>query len=135
MSLANIEVIGSDGMSMFIILFLCRFINDNKGCPYVQRVVSVLIEKNIPFSYLNVDLKNKPAWFLEKSPLGKVPVVRFPDGKIVFESVSIFFFFFFLSLFSKINTILNKFKLVLLELIEDIHPGLTPADPVVKAHV
>ena len=31
-------------------------------------------------------MKNKPDWFLEKNPLGLVPVLE-QDGKIVYESV------------------------------------------------
>jgi len=95
MSLDNIEVIGSD------------------SCPYVQRVVAFLIHVNVPFSYKNVDLKNKPDWFLEKSPLGKVPVLRFPDGRFIFESA-----------------IINEF-------IDDLLPQdkrLSPSDPFTRAH-
>jgi glutathione S-transferase len=33
-----------------------------------------------------VDLKNKPDWFLERNPLGAVPVLE-QDDKIVYESL------------------------------------------------
>jgi glutathione S-transferase len=62
----------------------------HKLCPYVQRAVIALNEKNIPFERVDIDLANKPDWFLKISPLGKVPVlvVTGDDGKEValFES-------------------------------------------------
>ncbi len=54
-------------------------------CPYVQRAVIVLLEKNIPFKRSNVDLANKPDWFLKISPLGRVPLLQVEDI-ILFES-------------------------------------------------
>jgi glutathione S-transferase len=62
----------------------------HKLCPYVQRAVIALNEKGIPFERIDIDLANKPDWFLKISPLGKVPVlvVTGDDGKEValFES-------------------------------------------------
>jgi glutathione S-transferase len=62
----------------------------HKLCPYVQRAVIALNEKGIPFERIDIDLANKPDWFLKISPLGKVPVlvVTDDDGKEValFES-------------------------------------------------
>lgn len=57
-------------------------------CPFVQRSVITLLEKDIPFKRTNIDLANKPAWFLQISPLGKVPVLRI-NGNILFESAVI----------------------------------------------
>jgi glutathione S-transferase len=57
-------------------------------CPYVQRAAIVLLEKGVPFERRWVDLGNKPAWFLEVSPLGKTPVLLV-DGQSVFESAVI----------------------------------------------
>lgn len=57
-------------------------------CPYVQRARIVLIEKAIPHDIEFIDLGNKPGWFLEISPLGKVPVLLV-DGKPIFESAVI----------------------------------------------
>lgn len=57
-------------------------------CPYVQRVAIVLAEKGVPFERIDIDLANKPAWFLEVSPLGKTPVLLV-DGEPVFESAVI----------------------------------------------
>ncbi|GAV77064.1 GST_C_2 domain-containing protein/GST_N_3 domain-containing protein [Cephalotus follicularis] len=48
-------------------------------CPFCQRVTLTLEEKNIPYKTLLVNLSDKPKWFLEISPEGKVPVVKFDD--------------------------------------------------------
>ena len=54
-------------------------------CPFVQRAVIVLSEKNVSFERVDVDLANKPDWFLKLSPLGKVPVLQTGDH-VLFES-------------------------------------------------
>jgi glutathione S-transferase len=61
----------------------------HKLCPYVQRAVIALTEKGVPFERIDIDLANKPDWFLKISPLGKVPVLRVAtdDGEVaLFES-------------------------------------------------
>lgn len=62
-------------------------------CPFVQRAVIALKEKNVAFDVVYIDLTNKPDWFLAISPLGKVPVLKVErDGHepaIVFESAVI----------------------------------------------
>ena len=60
----------------------------HKLCPYVQRAVISLTEKGVPFERIDIDLDNKPEWFLKISPLGKVPVLQIGD-KAVFESAVI----------------------------------------------
>ncbi|XP_048781317.1 glutathione S-transferase omega-1 [Ostrea edulis] len=55
-------------------------------CPYAQRSLLVLAHKNIPHEVVNVNLKNKPDWFLQRNPFGKVPVLE-QDDKIVYESL------------------------------------------------
>jgi glutathione S-transferase len=47
----------------------------HKLCPYVQRAVIALNEKGVAFERIDIDLANKPDWFLKISPLGKVPVL------------------------------------------------------------
>jgi glutathione S-transferase len=47
----------------------------HKLCPYVQRAVIALAEKNVPFERVDVDLADKPDWFKAVSPLGKTPVL------------------------------------------------------------
>ena len=55
-------------------------------CPYVQRSIITLKEKNIPFTRTDIDLANKPAWFKQKSPMGKVPILIVDDNRALFES-------------------------------------------------
>lgn len=59
-----------------------------KLCPYVQRAVVALTEKDVPFERIDLDLANKPDWFLGISPLGKTPVLQVGD-KAIFESAVI----------------------------------------------
>jgi len=81
----------------------------HKLCPYVQRAVISLKEKGVPFERVDIDLDNKPDWFLKISPLGKVPVLQVGD-KAVFESA------------------------VILEYLEETLPNpLHPQDPLTRA--
>ena len=57
-------------------------------CPYVQRAAIVLAEKQQPYERIDIDLANKPDWFMAISPLGKTPVLLV-DGKPIFESAVI----------------------------------------------
>ena len=78
-------------------------------CPYVQRVAIALHEKRVAFRRVDVDLANKPGWFVAISPLGKTPLLRVDDA-VIFESA------------------------VILEYIEEtIAPKLHPATPVQRA--
>jgi glutathione S-transferase len=78
-------------------------------CPYVQRAVIALIEKGVGFERVDIDLSNKPDWFLAISPLGKTPVLLVGDIPI-FESA------------------------VILEYLEETQPKpLHPADPLRRA--
>jgi len=83
-------------------------------CPYVQRAAIVLAEKGVPFERVDIDLSNKPDWFLKLSPLGKVPVlvVTGEDGReeVLFESA------------------------VIAEYLDEVlEPKLLPSDPLEKA--
>ena len=59
-------------------------------CPFVQRAAISLAEKGIEYERKDIDLGNKPDWFLKISPLGKVPLlIVSEDGKddvVIFES-------------------------------------------------
>lgn len=57
-------------------------------CPYVQRAAIVLAEKGVPFERVDIDLDNKPEWFLAISPRGKVPLLKVGDD-VLFESSAI----------------------------------------------
>jgi glutathione S-transferase len=76
----------------------------------VQRAAIVLAEKRMPFERRDIDLANKPGWFLKISPLGKTPVLLVGD-EAIFESA------------------------VICEYLEDTTlPHLHPANPLQRAH-
>ncbi|XP_010274730.1 PREDICTED: glutathione S-transferase DHAR3, chloroplastic [Nelumbo nucifera] len=54
-------------------------------CPFSQRVLLTLEEKHLLYDMKLVDLANKPEWFLEVSPEGKVPIIKL-DQKWVTDS-------------------------------------------------
>ncbi len=84
-------------------------------CPFVQRAAIALLEKQVPFERIDIDLQNKPEWFLTISPSGKVPVLRIQEddgtSQVLFESVAI------------------------CEYLEETQPGpsLYPANPLARA--
>ncbi len=59
-----------------------------KECPFVQRAVIILREKNVAHDVTYIDLGNKPEWFLKQSPRGKVPIL-IVDNQVLFESQAI----------------------------------------------
>ena len=54
----------------------------------MQRAVILMRAKNVDFEVTYIDLRDKPDWFLEISPHGKVPVLKLDDD-ILFESNAI----------------------------------------------
>jgi len=79
-------------------------------CPFVHRSELLLRIKNVQYDVRNIDLSNKPAWFLEISPFGKVPVLKIGEV-ILFESA-----------------IINEY------LDEVFPPPIHPQDPLQRAH-
>ena len=59
-----------------------------KTCPFVQRAVITLKHKKIDYDITYIDLADPPEWFLELSPLAKVPVLKV-DDEVLFESAVI----------------------------------------------
>jgi glutathione S-transferase len=55
--------------------------------PFAQRVRLALLEKGLDFLHTEVDLTDKPEWFLIISPLGQVPVIRHEDRFVSDSSV------------------------------------------------
>ena len=55
-------------------------------CPYVQRSIILLTEQKVLFQRTDIDLANKPDWFKQISPLGKVPVLLVENNMGLFES-------------------------------------------------
>ncbi|XP_018496135.1 pyrimidodiazepine synthase [Galendromus occidentalis] len=79
-------------------------------CPFAMRPLLVLIAKEIPHEIVNINLSDKPEWYLKKYAPGKVPLL---------ES----------------DTVLLPESLIVSEYLEEAHPGrkLLPNDPYKKA--
>jgi len=81
-------------------------------CPFVQRVWTVLEEKNIPYQYVEVNPYHKPDSLLKLNPRGLVPTLEY-EKKALYEST------------------------VIVEFLEDAYPDhgqkLLPADPFQRA--
>ncbi len=60
----------------------------SKTCPFAQRTAIQLLEKGVNFTTTYINLNEKPDWFLEISPLGKIPLLRVNET-ILFESAII----------------------------------------------
>lgn len=45
-------------------------------CPYAQRAHLVLDAKNIPYHTVNINLTEKPEWYPNVNPNGKVPAIQ-----------------------------------------------------------
>ncbi|XP_026992135.2 glutathione S-transferase omega-1-like [Tachysurus fulvidraco] len=80
-------------------------------CPYAERTRLVLHAKGIEYETINIHLKEKPEWYLEKNPLGAVPALETPCGQVVYESA------------------------ITCEYLDEIYPEkkLFPSDPFAKA--
>jgi len=78
--------------------------------PYAHRVRLALLEKKIDFWHTEIDLANKPEWFLVIAPLGEVPVIRHED-RFISDST------------------------VILEYLDEVYPtpSLRPKDPAKRA--
>ncbi|WP_321391092.1 glutathione S-transferase family protein [uncultured Desulfuromusa sp.] len=48
-------------------------------CPFAHRSRLALMEKKLSFSLVDIDLHNKPDWFLKINPIGSVPALRQGD--------------------------------------------------------
>jgi glutathione S-transferase len=60
----------------------------SKLSPFGHRVEMSLIEKKISYEKVDVDLADKPDWFIQDSPLGKAPII-YGNGRPLFESIAI----------------------------------------------
>jgi len=60
----------------------------NHLCPYTQRPAIQLAEKGLAYERVYIDLADKPDWFVQISPLGKVPLLRVGEAAI-FETAVI----------------------------------------------
>jgi glutathione S-transferase len=58
----------------------------SKTSPFVRRVRVVALEKELPYSLVDSTTDDGARRLQALSPIGKVPVARFSDGRIVFDS-------------------------------------------------
>lgn len=58
-------------------------------CPYVQRAIIALTEKEVAHERSSIDLAAKPEWFKAISPLGQVPLLLVGEATALFESAVI----------------------------------------------
>ncbi|ORY33554.1 glutathione S-transferase [Rhizoclosmatium globosum] len=88
----------------------------HNGCPYVHRSSIVLHEKGLwdKIEKKHIDLKNKPEWYLQLYPIGKVPAIQIKDTFLP-ESAIIAEFF--------------------IENFEGVGPELLPSNPLVRAKI
>uniref|UniRef100_A0ACD5ZRF4 Uncharacterized protein n=1 Tax=Avena sativa TaxID=4498 RepID=A0ACD5ZRF4_AVESA len=56
-------------------------------CPFTQRVLLTIEEKNLPYDLKLVDLAKKPDWLFKINPEGKVPIVKLEDKWIADSDV------------------------------------------------
>jgi len=79
-------------------------------CPYVKRVRLVLADSKIQYDVVNINLTEKPEWYVQRFPEAKVPAIEL-NGKFLFES------------------------LIIADFLDDLAPGhkLHPTDPLQKA--
>ncbi|XP_022906175.1 pyrimidodiazepine synthase-like [Onthophagus taurus] len=61
----------------------------NRFCPYCQRVQLVLDAKKLQYDVIYVNMHNKPDWFYQISPLGKLPALELENGDVLYESLII----------------------------------------------
>ncbi|XP_029466193.1 glutathione S-transferase omega-1-like isoform X2 [Rhinatrema bivittatum] len=80
-------------------------------CPFAHRTHLILEAKGIKYETINVNLLDKPEWFLEKAPLGLIPMLETEKGQVIYES------------------------LITCDYLDESYPGkkLTPEDPYEKA--
>ncbi|TEY68098.1 hypothetical protein BOTCAL_0123g00270 [Botryotinia calthae] len=57
-------------------------------CPFTQRVLLLLLEKRIPFQYIEVNPYQKPSSLLKLNPRGLIPTLSY-EGKALYESTII----------------------------------------------
>ncbi|XP_026499079.2 pyrimidodiazepine synthase-like [Vanessa tameamea] len=80
-------------------------------CPFAQRTILALNAKQIDYEVVNINLVEKPEWFLQKSAFGKVPSIEIKEDVCIYES------------------------LITVEYLDEVYPQrpLLPKDPAKKA--
>ncbi|KAK4516714.1 uncharacterized protein ATC70_011692 [Mucor velutinosus] len=58
-------------------------------CPYVQRTRITLAELGVDYDFVIIDAKNKPAWYLDIFPEGKIPCLIDENKHTIPDSLTI----------------------------------------------
>ncbi len=58
-------------------------------CPFVQRSVITLEERDVRYEIEYIELADPPEWFTKLSPLNKVPILVINNDEVIFESAVI----------------------------------------------
>ncbi|XP_031370428.1 pyrimidodiazepine synthase-like [Apis dorsata] len=99
-----------------------------KYCPFTHRIRLILSYKKIPHDNVNINIKNKPKWYLEIHPEGKVPAL-FSSFLILNIRITFFCDFQLISIFSNcihgndsrpINEIIAEISSLLIEFEEEL---------------
>ncbi|KAK9456988.1 thioredoxin-like protein [Dipodascopsis uninucleata] len=58
-------------------------------CPWAARTWIALVQANVEFEYVEIDLVNKPDWFLrDVNPGGKVPTLKYGDQFLIESAIT-----------------------------------------------
>lgn len=83
-----------------------------KFCPFAQRAHLILNAKGIPHHVIYINLVDKPDWYFNMNPLGKVPALEVAPNTFIYES------------------------LIVCEFLDEKYPDvpILPKDPLARAH-
>jgi len=66
------------------IKFYCSIV-----CPWAARTWIALVQANVEFEYIEINLKDKPDWFLrDVNPGGKVPTLKYGDDILIESAIT-----------------------------------------------
>ncbi|KAK9476754.1 thioredoxin-like protein [Lipomyces japonicus] len=61
----------------------------SRTCPWAARTWIILTQLNVEFEYIEIDLRNKPEWFLrDVNPGGKVPTLKYGDDYLIESAIT-----------------------------------------------
>ena len=58
-----------------------------KACPFTLKVISFVVHKKLDINIEFIDPNNRPNWFNELNPLGKVPLLKVDNNGILYTII------------------------------------------------
>ncbi|KAI9472167.1 MAG: thioredoxin-like protein [Benjaminiella poitrasii] len=63
---------------------------NSEGCPFGHRVTTMLTECGASYEYITIDIQNKPSWYKDVNPDGKIPTLMakneyIPESLVIME--------------------------------------------------